>query len=172
MALFPQKRDLFYPVKDHHFGMNIHPRDLYDFLQDPSKLRSLHLADTVGNKDPISILNEDGFQISLDVEQFSPNEITVKAVDNVVTVEGRHEEKEDDYGSVTRHFQRKYSLPACIEVADLVTTLSSDGILTLKAHKRGDGTVKVLNIQQTGPARHAIKHDRHVNFAEKADITR
>lgn len=97
--------------------------------------------------------------MSLDVQQFLPNEITVKTSDNVVTVEGRHDEKEDDHGYISRHFVRKYNLPKDIDCADLVSTLSSDGILTIKAHRKGDGNERIVHIQQTGPARTSIiKH--------------
>lgn len=37
-------------------------------------------------------LSKDAFQVKLDVHQFSPEEIQVKAVDNHVVVEGKHEE--------------------------------------------------------------------------------
>lgn len=145
--------------RDHHFGLTIHPEDLDQLIHNPLHLRTLQLAPQVGNKSPLSVLTKDGFQVSLDVQQFLANEVTVKTSDNVVTVEGRHDEKEDDHGYISRHFVRKYKLPQEIDCADLVSTLSSDGILTIKAHRKGDSNERIVHIQQTGPARTSIiKH--------------
>ncbi|XP_063707393.1 heat shock protein 27-like [Culicoides brevitarsis] len=146
-------------IYDTHFGQIIHPDMMKDIFMAPHKLRSLHLADQVGDKSPLSLLTKDGFQVCLDVQQFEPKEITVKAVDNQIIVEGKHEEKDDHHGSISRHFVRKYTLPKDIDIADLHTTLSSDGILTLKAHKKAEGNAKIVPIQQTGPARSSIKHN-------------
>lgn len=153
---FEEKKMAMAP-RDHHFGMTIHPEALYHFMENPHQLRALHLAPQVGNKNPFTLVGKNGFQVSLDVQQFLPNEITIKAVDNVVTVEGKHEEKPDDHGYIARNFVRKYTLPNEIDCADLVSTLSSDGILTLKAHKKADGNKRTIHIQHTGPARHSIK---------------
>lgn len=37
-----------------------------------------------------SHFGKDGFQGSLDVQHFAPNEISVKTVDNSIIVEGKH----------------------------------------------------------------------------------
>lgn len=140
-------------VYDTHFGQMIHPEIIKEVLMAPHKLRSLHLADQIGNKSPISLLTKDGFQVCLDVQQFAPNEIIVKTADQKVIVEGKHEEKDDHHGTISRHFIRKYSLPKEIDIADLQTSLSSDGILTLKAHKKGTGNEHIVQIQQTGPGK-------------------
>lgn len=72
----------------------------------------------------------------LDVQQFAPSEITVKTLDSTVIVEGRHEEKQDEHGFVSRHFVRRYVLPADIEISNIVSSLSSDGVLTVTAPKK------------------------------------
>lgn len=145
--------------RDHHFGLTVHPEDLDKLLVNPHHLRTLQLAPQVGDKSPLSVLTKNGFQVSLDVQQFLPNEITVKTKDNVVIVEGRHDEKEDDNGYISRHFIRKYNLPLDIDCADVVSQLSSDGILTIKAHRKGDENERVVHIQHTGPARTSVaKH--------------
>lgn len=48
----------------------------------------------------------------LDVQQFKPNEISVKTTDKEITVEGKHEEQTDEHGQVYRHFIRRYALPS------------------------------------------------------------
>lgn len=76
---------------------------------------------------------KDGFQACVDVHHFQPSEITVKTVDNVVVIEGKHEERDDGHGSVQRHFVRKYTLPKEYQMNHVNSNLSSDGVLTIRA---------------------------------------
>lgn len=97
--------------------------------------------------------------MTLDVQQFKPKEITVKTKDNFVIVEGKHEEQQDEHGYISRHFVRRYMLPENHEPADVVSSLSSDGVLTITAPKRAlppAESEKVVPITQGGP-KDAIK---------------
>lgn len=76
---------------------------------------------------------KDGFQACVDVHHFRPSEISVKVVSNAVVVEGNHEEREDGHGTIKRCFVRKYNLPKDYDTNRVNATLSSDGVLTLKA---------------------------------------
>lgn len=44
---------------------------------------------------------------------------------------GKHEEKQDEHGFVSRQFTRKYNLPPNYKQDSVTSTLSSDGILTI-----------------------------------------
>jgi len=46
------------------------------------------------------------------VKHFSPEELSVKTVGNYVEIRGKHEEKKDDHGVVSRDFTRKYTIPS------------------------------------------------------------
>ncbi|XP_015603615.1 protein lethal(2)essential for life [Cephus cinctus] len=97
--------------------------------------------------------DKDKFQVILDVQQFSPEEITVKTVDNNVIVEAKHEEKQDEHGYISRHFVRRYVLPSSHDVENVTSSLSSDGVLTITAPKKSStpaGTERVVNIVKTG----------------------
>ncbi|XP_050345941.1 protein lethal(2)essential for life-like [Nymphalis io] len=110
-----------------------------------------------------SQLSSDGekFQVNVDVQHFAPNEISVKVVDGFVTVEGKHEEKRDEHGYISRQFVRRYALPqGCLP--DVVESkLSSDGVLTITAPKvlplpsTGE---KIIAIIKTGPIKKQISH--------------
>lgn len=76
---------------------------------------------------------KDGFQACVDVHHFQPSEITVRTVDNTVVIEGKHEERDDGHGSVQRHFVRKYVLPKEYDMNAVHSSLSTDGVLTIKA---------------------------------------
>lgn len=72
----------------------------------------------------------------LDVQQFSPEEITVKTRDNCVIVEAKHEERQDEHGFIQRHFVRRYVLPSTHDVMNVTSSLSSDGVLTITAPQK------------------------------------
>jgi len=74
--------------------------------------------------------------VSLDVKEYKPEEITVKNVENVITVEGKHEEKQDEHGYISRHFVRRYVLPKDVDIDHCKVSLSSDGVLNLHVPKK------------------------------------
>lgn len=93
-------------------------------------------------------------QVRLDVQHFNEPDITVKTVDNYVVIEGKHEEKEDGHGYISRHFVRRYLLPEWAKGEDVVCNLSSDGVLSITAAKPVPAPIeskeKVIRINQTG----------------------
>lgn len=99
--------------------------------------------------------SKDSFQVCMDVQHFDPKELSVKVIDRTVIVEGKHEEKEDEHGLISRQFSRKYNLPEEYDPNDVITSLSSDGVLVVKCPKiktTEKGKERILEIQQTGPA--------------------
>jgi crystallin alpha B len=76
------------------------------------------------------------FQVALNVSQFKPEELQVKVVDNYVVVHGKHEEKSDEHGFVSREFTRRYMLPNACEMETVASSLSPDGVLTITAPKK------------------------------------
>lgn len=126
-------------------------------------------------------LTFDDFQVILDVQQFTPNEITVKTTDKHIIVEGKHEEKADEHGYISRHFVRRYQLPrksicflsflvlifdkkksflAGVNPNDISSTLSSDGVLTVTAPLKPaiqQNSERFVPITQTGPTKTEAK---------------
>lgn len=95
----------------------------------------------------------DKFEMKLDVQQFAPKELDVKLVDNFLIVEGKHEEKQDEHGFVSRHFSRKYLLPSDVKPETITCDLSSDGVLNISAPKQIEAPKpgeKVIPIKYTG----------------------
>lgn len=125
-----------------------------------------HLPD----KKPITTVGKEGFQVCMDVQQFKPSELTVKTVDNTVVIEGKHEEREDDHGFISRHFVRKYVLPDGFKSDNAVSTLSSDGVLTIKVPppSKTDSNERILHIQHTGPAHLSLKDNPKEEKVEHA----
>lgn len=109
-----------------------------------------------------------GFQACVDVNYFKPTEITVKIVDQTVAVEGKHEERDDGYGVIERHFVRKYTLPEDYDMDTLTSVLSSDGVLTLKAPLPTD-KVRYVTIAETNiPIQLIIKENKPI-YHENGD---
>ncbi|XP_051925058.1 alpha-crystallin B chain-like [Hippocampus zosterae] len=70
------------------------------------------------------------WRVHLDVAHFAVREISVCIQDGFLQVVGRHEERPDRDGFVSRCFTRKYKLPAAADERKMVSSLSADGILT------------------------------------------
>ncbi|XP_070700236.1 heat shock protein beta-1 [Pempheris klunzingeri] len=76
---------------------------------------------------------QDNWKVSLDVNHFSPEELVVKTKDGVVEITGKHEERKDEHGFVSRCFTRKYTLPPTANVEKVTSSLSPEGFLTVEA---------------------------------------
>ncbi|CAH0391501.1 unnamed protein product [Bemisia tabaci] len=62
--------------------------------------------------------------VNLDVQQFQPEEVSVKVVDGFLVVEAKHEERQDKHGYISRSFTRRYKLPKDIN-EDAINQLPS-----------------------------------------------
>lgn len=178
MSLLPYLLDPLYDIArpsrilDQHFGLGLDPEDLLAPLTIPREARALLRTPSgyyrpwrsqAAQQDTGSTvtLDKDKFQVNLDVQQFAPDEITVKATgENTITVEGKHEEKQDEHGYISRHFVRKYVLPKGHDINQAVSSLSSDGVLTITAPKIDQGAVehKSIPITQTGQPSRAVEN--------------
>ncbi len=73
------------------------------------------------------VVSKDGgdFQVKLDVGHFAPEEISVKILENTVTIEGKHDEKQDEQGYIYRHFIRRYTIPNDVKPESITCNLHS-----------------------------------------------
>ena len=164
---------------DDDFGFGIHPIDIFrpprtSLMLHPRRrsvpydrrqalIRRGSAGRAGGRRDDMlmPVVGKDGFQVCMDVSKFKPNELTVKTVDNTIVVEGKHEDREDEHGTIQRHFVRKYTLPKDYDSKEVVSTISSDGVLTINAPPPASKSIKqnerIVQIQQTGPAHLSVK---------------
>ncbi|XP_011865177.1 PREDICTED: protein lethal(2)essential for life-like [Vollenhovia emeryi] len=77
--------------------------------------------------------DDDKYQVIVDVQQFSPEEIIVRTDHECITVEARHRERKDRHGYIQREFIRRYLVPKGYDIGHVKPSLSSDGILTITA---------------------------------------
>ncbi|KAJ8981227.1 hypothetical protein NQ317_004171 [Molorchus minor] len=164
MSLLPYLLDdspFFRPSRllDQHFGLALDPEDVIQTLAMPnyvSRSPAGYLRNWKSSgQDVGSVItsDKDKFQANLDVQQFKPNEISVKVTgENTITIEGKHEERPDEHGHIYRHFVRRYVLPKTCDVGRVESRLSSDGVLTITAPKIDDQAIehKTIPIIRSG----------------------
>jgi len=103
------------------------------------------------------------FEVTMDVSDYKPEELKVTTVNNVLSIEGKHEHKQEssndtaasnNFGSssVMKQFSRKWTLPKDADPNDVVSNLSSDGILMITAPRKQNPALK-----QDVPIQKAIK---------------
>ncbi|GBO16194.1 Protein lethal(2)essential for life [Araneus ventricosus] len=73
------------------------------------------------------------FKVMLNVKHFSTGDIEVKVVDNFVVIHGKHEEKADQHGFVSREFTKRYQLPDDVDPETVQSSWRPDGVLTVHA---------------------------------------
>lgn len=163
MALLPYLFDELRSrrARDQLLGLDLSSDDFLSEVFDRPSLRIRRYLRPLKNlaripRDVASTIttDKDKFQVNLDVQHFAPEEISVKTSDGYVVIEGKHEEKEDEHGYVSRQFKRRYALPEDCNPETVESKLSSDGVLTVIAPKSsGDKNERAIPITHTGPVR-------------------
>lgn len=167
MALLPYLFEEFRPrrLRDQLFGIDLSPEDfLADIIDQPARRQYLRpwrsLAASVRDVGSTIKSDKDKFQVNLDVQHFAPEEISVKTSDGYVVVEGKHEERKDDHGYISRQFKRRYALPEGCNPEAVESRLSSDGVLSVIAPKHCENKdERAIPITHTGPVRRKV-HDQ------------
>ena len=70
-------------------------------------------------------------QLQFNMRCFKPEELTVKTVDNKLQVYAKHEE-ETDHGVIFQEYRREFQLPEGMDLEQMESKLSPDGILTVE----------------------------------------
>lgn len=171
MALLPYLFDDLRPrrVRDQLFGLDLADELLTDVFERPSVhvrryLRPWRNLAAVARDVGSTIKSDkDKFQVNLDVQHFDPEDISVKTADGYVVIEGKHEERKDEHGYISRQFKRRYALPEGCNPETVESRLSSDGVLTVIAPKSsGERDERAIPITHTGPVRRKV-HDEEEN---------
>nr|QIB84795.1 HSP21.9 [Nilaparvata lugens] len=157
-------------IYDQHFGLGLRNDDLRRpsrrLLAAPLHCGYIRPWRHVNSADSgVSTIQDDktNFKVNLDVQQFKPEEISVKLSGDNLIIEGKHEERKDNHGYISRQFSRRYKLPENVDLQKLESKLSSDGVLTLVAPKKvkaikGERAIPIIKTNQ--PALKQTAHDK------------
>ena len=84
------------------------------------------------------------FEVSLDTHEYRPDELKIDVKDNILQVEGKHEEKSEDGKTfVSRKFFRHYTLPEGCQPDKVTSNVSKDGVLMISAPKEPSKDVPI-----------------------------
>lgn len=154
MSLLKYLYEDLYPTS-HRSGVH----NPIDYWVAPAERSFLRSNSKVGDVEKKTDFTKDGFEASLDVAHFQPHEISVTTKNNSILVHAKHEEKHDEHGLVSREFTRRYELPEGYKADDVISSLSSDGVLTVKCppiapvKETEEPNVRYIEVQQTGPSK-------------------
>ncbi|XP_051777056.1 trichohyalin-like protein 1 [Erpetoichthys calabaricus] len=73
------------------------------------------------------------WRVSLDVKQFSPEEVTIQTNGDHLAISAKHEERQDEDGLVSRNFLWKYKLPVGVDIQGMQAYMSPSGVLIITA---------------------------------------
>ena len=96
--------------------------------------RSLFAANSEQNGISRVQYDDDSYKILVNVENYNPEELVIKTVDNTVIVEAKHEEKTPEGRSYsTQSFNQSFTLPRGVNPESVTSALSKEGVLTISA---------------------------------------
>ncbi|XP_023029242.1 protein lethal(2)essential for life-like [Leptinotarsa decemlineata] len=163
-------------ILDQHFGLTLDPDDFVQPMTVPRTLvvcpagylRNWRSAASQQDSGSTVTFDKDKFQANLDVQQFKPEEISVKVTgENTITIEGKHEEKKDEHGQIYRHFVRTYKIPKNCDMSKVESKLSSDGVLSIMAPRLEEMDVEHKNIPITQTGEPAKEKSKKKNEEDK-----
>lgn len=100
-------------------------------------LRSIDWLENFPWRNETTVKTEkDKYEIRLHLKSFTPEEISVKIQDGFIVIEGKHDEKQDEEGFISRHFVRRYAIPEDCRIEAIQSRMSSEGILVISAPRK------------------------------------
>ncbi|CAL8344676.1 unnamed protein product [Lota lota] len=75
------------------------------------------------------------WKVCVNVHSFKPEELNVKTKDGFVEVSGKHEEKQEEGGIVTKNFTKKIQIPTDVDPVTVFASLSPEGVLIIEARQ-------------------------------------
>eukprot|EP00092_Neocalanus_flemingeri_P004800 GFUD01005168.1.p1 GENE.GFUD01005168.1~~GFUD01005168.1.p1 ORF type:complete len:521 (-),score=138.30 GFUD01005168.1:487-2049(-) len=92
--------------------------------------------------------DQDKFQVEFNVQDYRPEELSIKTEGDVLIVLAKHETKaEGGQSFVSKQFEQRFSLPSGVKMEKIASSLSKDGVLTVSAPREN---LPISNYQQKG----------------------
>ncbi|XP_005993366.2 cell surface glycoprotein 1 [Latimeria chalumnae] len=119
-------------------------------------------------------LGPNSWKVCLDVKHFSPEEIAVKTKEGFLEISGKHDERPDPHGLISRCFKRRYKVPSEVDQQSITSSLSHDGVLTVEspllrpvAQPSMEIVIPVQIESKTEPHREEEVAEEHEDIKEK-----
>lgn len=78
--------------------------------------------------------DQDKFQVEFNVQDYKPEELSIKTEGDILIVLAKHETKtENGQSFVSKQFEQRFSLPSGVQPEKITSSLSKDGYLTVTA---------------------------------------
>merc|ERR1711892_65464 len=78
--------------------------------------------------------DQDKFQVEFNVQNYTPEELSIKTEGDVLIVLAKHQTKaEGGQSFVSKQFEQRFSLPSGVKIEKIASSLSKDGVLTVSA---------------------------------------
>lgn len=78
--------------------------------------------------------DQDKFQVEFNVQDYKPEELSIKTEGDILIVLAKHETKtENGQSFVSKQFEQRFSLPSGVQPEKITSSLSKDGFLTVTA---------------------------------------
>jgi len=107
---------------------------------------------------------KDVFEVNVDVQGFQPKDLNVSIEDNVLTIEGSHEEKSEN-GFSSRQFKRSFTIPDNAQREQLKSHFAKDG-RTLRIEAPLDQAVEEKKEEEQNEIPIQINHIKSVTERE------
>ncbi|GFN81444.1 heat shock protein beta-1 [Plakobranchus ocellatus] len=92
-----------------------------------------HIGGRIGDS---QVQNTDKeFRIRLDLSHYKPEEVKITSDNDKITIQAKHEERQDNHGFVTREMTRSYKLPKGVDPNSATSTMNANGTLSIKMNK-------------------------------------
>ncbi|XP_061788829.1 heat shock protein beta-8 [Nerophis lumbriciformis] len=75
------------------------------------------------------------WKMCVNVHSFKADELNIKTRDGFVEVSGKHEEKQEEGGIVTKNFTKKIQIPMDVDPLTVFASLSPEGVLIIEARQ-------------------------------------
>ncbi|XP_037113939.1 heat shock protein beta-8 isoform X2 [Syngnathus acus] len=77
----------------------------------------------------------DPWKVCVNVHSFKSHELNIKTREGFVEVSGKHEEKQEEGGIVTKNFTKKIQIPTDVDPLTVFASLSPEGVLIIEARQ-------------------------------------
>lgn len=113
------------------------------------------------------------FKVTFDVKSFNPDEISVKVKGREIFVDGKHDERADEQGFVSRQFTRRYVVPDEFDTDTIATYLDVEGRMTITASKPkppvDESTERVIPIERVARVQEEVVELSESSDTDKVD---